>query len=330
MERFRRYYRRFRNLPDEHAPTDGNSTFSVPLIQWQVFGKWADAMQQLLGDDAEVVAEPVGPADQRIVHKVGRYMTWRVFRYMKLARELSIFTFRAILFGRSHAYRPWKRETYLTPAGERVAYDGPGFEALWPDDVIVPAEDARTIQDFSFVIRKFRITPQQLLEGERRGLYSGVKKHFERIVVEARQKRRDYEDGADQMKREKDEAEGVTYEGSLTDGGTLRVWEWYGRWRLPKKGRGSPDLNDFKGRELDETDLRVRYLPDLKLVISVDRLDELYPLMKNRRPFAECALIHDGSTGRRVSGNSWRASRTRRRRTTGCSLMRGRSPWGRW
>ena len=296
MQRFVRYYERIRNIPDPDAPVDGSSTFSVPMMQWQVFGKWADTMQQILGDDAEIVAEPIGPIDQRLQHKVGRYMTWRLFRAMKIARELAIWAFRAIVFGRAHAYRPWVLEKRTLPNGEQqVLYDGPKLEALWPDDIIVPAEDVRSIQEFSFVIRKFRARPQDLLDGERDGVYEGIAENFERIVQQAQVKRRDATADSDQLHRSKDAAESVTFESSLTYGDALPVYEWFGRWRLPKRLSRSPDLLDMKARELDETDLRVYYLPDLNLVIGVEKLEVLYPMMKNRRPFAECALIHDGS-----------------------------------
>ena len=80
-------------------------------------------------------------------------MSWLVFDAMRLPQQISIFDFRRILNGRSHAYTPWKRDTFWVPTVdgkelEDVAYEGPGFEPLWPDDFIVPAEDVTTSSSF--------------------------------------------------------------------------------------------------------------------------------------------------------------------------------------
>lgn len=304
MERFRGYYQRWRNRVD--APEAGDedaSNFAVPVTQWNVFIKWAKTMQSLLGDDAEIIAQPTGPADQRLVHKVGRFATSRYLHQIDSAiTKYATFTFRAILFGRSFAYRPWVRDAYEVPTpdggtAEEVWYEGPGFEPLWPDDVIVPAEDVASIQDFSFVIRKCHLTPQQLLDGEMEGRYFGIKDDFQNIVNFAEQKReRDTSLGADadQVKQEKDEAEGVLFDGSGSRRQSLLMLEWYGKWR-PLKGRADGAENDLTAREMRETEYVVRYLPDLNRVIGIERMIDLYPRMKHRRPFAEAALCHDGS-----------------------------------
>src|SRR6185295_3680017 len=77
MKRFRRYYQKFRNRVDPPAMGDEDeSNFSVPMVQWNVYAKWAQNLQALLGDDAEIVAAAVGPSDEKIVRKIGSYMTW--------------------------------------------------------------------------------------------------------------------------------------------------------------------------------------------------------------------------------------------------------------
>lgn len=303
MQRFRDYYRRWRNrVEPPRAGEEDVANFQVPVTQWNVFIKWAKTMQSLLGDDAEIVAQPTGPADQKLVHKVGRFATARYLHQIDCAiTKYATFTFRAILFGRSFAYRPWVRDTYevLQPDGtvrEEVWYEGPGFYPLWPDDLIVPAEDVDNIQEFSFVIRKCYLTPQQLLDGERDGRYFGIADDFQNIVNFGAQKReRDTEHAqADEVKAEKDEAEGVLFEGSESRRQALLVLEWYGRWRPLKKGKDGAE-NDLSAREMGEVEYVVRYLPDLNKVIGIERLVDLYPRMKNRRPFAELALCHDGS-----------------------------------
>lgn len=296
MDRFRDYYRRWRNRVE--APPAGEedrSNFQVPMIQWQTFGAWGQMMQMLLGDDAEIIAQPTGPADQKIVGKVGRYATARYIRQMDNAiSRYALFTFRAILFGRSIAYRPWVRDTFEVEGQEQVWYEGPGFFPLWPDDVIVPAEDVESIHDFSFVVRKYRVTPQELLDGEEDKRYFGIEKNFQEFVDAARDAREREVEG-DELKDEKDLSEGVTYDGSQAKRGSLLCIEWHGRWRMPKGTDGLSEEN-LARRHKHQTDLVVRVIPDMAWrVVGIDSLAELYPKMKRRRPFADLALVKDGS-----------------------------------
>src|SRR6185369_10029569 len=142
MERFRRYYQLWRNRVDPPARGEEQaSNFSVPLIQWQVMGKLATEMSSILGSDAAIIAKPTGPSDQRNVHKIGRFMTWRMFQSMRITNPLIVFDFRKVLFGRSFAYSPWRRDTFFVKDPEsgaistQVDYEGPGFEPLWPDEL---------------------------------------------------------------------------------------------------------------------------------------------------------------------------------------------------
>lgn len=283
MERFRRYYQLWRNRVDPPLPGDEKKpNYQVPLLQWHVFTKWATMLDQLLGDDAEIIAVPVGPSDHRMVKKVERFMQWRVFNDMKILKSLATFTFRMILFCRSIAYSPWLRETYQTPEGEQVWYEGPGFKPCWPGEIVVPAEDACTIHDFSFVIRRVWLTPQQLLAGEREGRYFDIRSNWEDIVNFSTyaQNREDQPD-----KEEADEAQGVTFDGSLVGKGTIEVHEWFGKYRPVKGAKPS----------FDEHELVCRFLPDLNMLIGVDNLMDLYPQQRHRRPFVEGSLIEDGS-----------------------------------
>jgi hypothetical protein len=298
MRRFQRYYMRWRNRTElPYAGEEERPNFRVPITQWQVYAKLAKEMQALFGDDAEVIAKPTGPEDQRIVRKIGRFQTWRVFDSMKIVNPATTFNFRKILFGRAHAYAPYTRDVYRVPTidggwHEEVYYEGPGFDPLWPDDVIVPAEDARTLQDFSFFIHKTRATPDELLRGDGT-IYSGVREHFQKIVTYAKD-RRNRDSESERVKQEKDLAEGVLYEGNLSAGSSLVVHNWYGRWRR-LKGRRDAREDNLQGRDLFESELVIRYLPDLNLIVGVQDLAEMYPRMKHRRPFVEGSLMKDGS-----------------------------------
>lgn len=299
MRRFVRYYRRWRSLSDEAAlGEEDNPNFTVPLTQWQVYSKWAKEHDALFGADADVQAKPVGPADQADASKASRFMTWGMFSHIKVQNPASIFNFRKILFGRSIAYAPWRRETYWVPLqgggeAEEVAYEGPAFEPLWPDDFIVPAEDVQTLHEFSHVIRRYRATPAQLLDGEEAGIYQGISADFETFCRFATDRRhRDLE--GEEVKRQKDQAEGVTYEGSQSGGNAIIVLEWYGKWRMLASRRDAA-ADNYSARERRETELVVRYAPELGRVIGVQRLDEMYPRMRQRRPFVEASLVKDGS-----------------------------------
>lgn len=299
MRRFTRYYRRWRGRTEQSAFGDeAKSNFNVPLTQWQVFIKWAKEHAALFGEDADIQSIPTGPADQRITRKVSRFMVWLAFSLIKIQNPAAIFDFRKILFGRAHAYAPWTRETYDVPlidgtTGEELAYEGPLFDPLWPDDLVVPAEDVKNIHQFSWVVRKYRATPDELLRGEEQGRYQNIDRNWELIATHASHRRqRDFE--SEQIKREKDLAEGVVYEGNLSAGNTLVVWEWYGKWRR-LKGRRDARADNLAGRERYESELVVRYLPDLHIVVGVQDLAEMYPRKVNRRPFVEASLVKDGS-----------------------------------
>jgi hypothetical protein len=293
MERFRRYYQKWRNRVDPpNAGDEDASNFSVPLTQWHVYAKWAQSAQALFGDDAEIIARPVGPSDQRTVAKVARYMNWRVFDSMNLVNPFLEFQFRKILFGRAHAYRPWVIDEYETDRGIETWYEGPGFYPLAPDDLIVPAEDARTIHDFSFVIRKYWTTPDEMLRRDGT-LYQGVKERFQQIVNFAQDRRRREWIG-DETKRETDEAEGVSREMPMSAGESILVHEWYGRWRR-LAGQDDGDEHDIAKRQMLRSELVVRYLPDLRIVVGVQDLKDLYPRQRFKRPFVESSMVKDGT-----------------------------------
>ncbi len=294
MALWRDYYRRWRAKVD--VPMQGEEAASnvpVPYICWNIFTKWSKEMDALFGDDAEIVAVPVGPSDFRKDKKISRYMTWRVFNSMKLTSKFCEFVLRKLVFGRSFAFSPWKRETFEARGQEIVDYEGPDFDPLWPDDIIVPAEEVKTLHDFSFVIRRYRVTPDQLLKGEEEGRYQGIKANWDKIVTLAQHgQQRDFE--GETIKREKDDSEGVTMQRPLSSGEWLTIYEWYGRWRPLKKGQKDASEWDFKKREMKQREFKVSLLWDLWIVVSVQDLETLYPDVKHRRPFVESSMIKAG------------------------------------
>lgn len=298
MRRFTAAYRRFRGRTDPaYAGQGGEANFLVPVTQWAVYAKLAKETAAIFGEGADVIADPIGPSDREESTLVQAFLKWRVFSDMKIVLPATTFNFRKVVFGRSHALSTWDRRTYRVPLrdgneAEEVAYEGPGFRPLWPDDLVVPAEDAETIHDFSFAIVKDRVTPNDLLLGEESGKYQGIQKHFENIVNFANDRKQ--RDDGDTVKSEKDLAEGVLYEGNQSAGNVLRIWTWYGKWRM-LKGRADARLDNFKGRNKFESDLAVAYLPDLDLIVGAQDLAQMYPRKEKRRPLVEAAMAADGS-----------------------------------
>ena len=308
INRWREYFRRWLGSVD--LPNQGEeqaSNVPVPYVRWNIFTKWAKEMDALFGDDAEIVAVPVGASDYKRDAKISKYMTWRVFNSMKLLSPFCEFVVRKIIFGRSVAYSPWKRDTFevVDPkTGEEqtvIDYEGPDFLPLWPDDFIVPCEEVRSLHEFSYVIRRVRVTPDQLLQGEDEGRYQNIRKNWTQIINLAQHGiQREFE--GEEIKREKDEAEGLLYQRPLSSGEWLMILEWYGKWRplksgVGKKGGGSSkDASewDFDKREMRTREFKICYLWDLHLVIGIQDLAELYPTKKNRRPFVESSMIKDG------------------------------------
>jgi hypothetical protein len=295
MRRWREYYRRWRAAVDANpVGQETGSNLPVPMIRWNLFTKWAKEMDALFGDDAEIVAVPVGPSDYRKDKKISRYMTWRVFNSMKLLNPFCEFVLRKLIFGKSFAFSPWKRDTYEVAGNEVVDYEGPGFEPLWPDDIIVPAEEVKTIHEFSFVIRRVRVTPDDLLRGEREGRYQNIKKNWTTILNLAQHGTQRAFEG-EEVKKEKDIAEGVLYERPLSSGEWITVLEYYGKWRPLKSARRDGSEWDFDRREMRQREFVFRYLMDLNIVIGIQSLEDLYPTMKNRRPFVEASMCKDGT-----------------------------------
>lgn len=284
-------------IGDEDKPNH-----TVPLIQWQAFNKLARDVQALLGEDAEVTAKATGPSDRGQVEKIGRWMTSRLFDQMEVTNPLIEFEFRRILNGWSCAYRPWYRREFDTLENgvrTRVSdYEGPGFFPLEPDDIVVPPErGVLDIQDFSFVIRRVRVTVDDLQRGAGT-LYSedcATPEFVKEAIDWANTGFNDYTvPGQDPVRAERELSEGVEYDSYMMGRRSLWVWEWYGKWR-PLKTTEDGSENDLQRRELYEADWVVRFLPGMRKIIGCQDLLELYPKMRKRRPFVESTLIKDGT-----------------------------------
>lgn len=297
--KFERILRMWRGLNVTGGNPEDGPDFQVPMMKWVTFAQWARCMQALIGDDAEIIAQPRSPDGEKNAAKVGHYMTWRFFEYMQALGELAPFVFRAILLGRAHAEVIYDHEYYLErgPDGKdtkKLCYDGPRMRALWPSQLILPAQDnVQTVSDFAWKIRRNRFTPQHLLNGEREGRYRGIKDNYALIVGQSGQ-RQDRDIMWDEDRKVSDQAEGVDHavlQGNHTD---LEVWQWYGKWRLPKGSRDAA-VDNYDWRQAEESDLLVTYLPRPGIVVGIEDLRDIYPRMKKRDPFVDMAMVKDGS-----------------------------------
>jgi hypothetical protein len=289
---------------DPPAPGDEDKPNSVvPLLQWQTFNKLARDVQALIGEEAEITARATGPSDRGQVAKIGRWMTSRVFDQMEMLNPLIEFEFRRILNGWSCAYRPWYRREFdtLDENGQRKRvsdYEGPGFFPCEPDDIVVPPErGVQCIQDFSFVIRRVRVTVDDLQRGAGT-LYSddcATPEFVKEAIDWAQTGYNDYTVvGQDPVRQERELSEGVDYDSYMMGRRSLWMWEWYGKWR-PLKGKQEGSENDLERREIFESDWVVRFIPGMRKIVGCQDLLELYPKMRKRRPFSESTLIKDGT-----------------------------------
>lgn len=289
ITRFRRFWSMWRmerekkRVGEEHV-----TTFRPPVLNWATAAKHAQLVGAILGEDAECSVQPRGATDQRDSFAVKDYLDYLVFEEMDIDDPMMEIVHRTILNGRSHAFIEFVEENVT----QRHVYRGSRLVGLDPDDFIVPAERVNSLQEFSWVCHREYPTAQDLLDGERKGKFYGVTENWQRIMNLADEAggRADLATGTQDVK---DRSEGVQKQYALSNRGRLEVLNWYGRYRAPKK-QGAR-LVDWADREMDEVDVVIRMIPKLKLIIGIQKLDDIYRDMTLKRPFADFGLSRDGS-----------------------------------
>lgn len=305
-ERFAGYMQRWENRVD--PPEKGNEdkpNHTVPLVQWSCFNKLARSLQALLGDDADITAHATGPSDKGEVAKIGAYMRSRLFDQMEIVDPLIVHLFQVILYGRGIYYRPWVRKEFdVIEGGKRSRqcyYEGPDFIPCHPDDIVVPAErGVASIQDFSWTIRRVRYTVDDLQRGDGTLFQGTSKPEFVEEAIRWAQQSGAANDwtlvGQDPVRAEQEMSDNVAYDAWTSGRRSIWVWEWFGKWRPLKKQKGADGEQDDLNRRLPfEADWVVRYIPGMKKIVGVQDLLELYPKMRNRRPFGDGSLVKDGT-----------------------------------
>lgn len=303
QEKFARNYEAMRRRVGQPG---SKSNFSVPLIKWQVLALLAKVVDGLFGDDAEISSMAVEPNDLENAEAVGNYLTWLLFNAMDSKEPLTVGALRAILNGRSHFFVPYVRQEYDTPDSIECDYEGPKLCSLNPDDLVVPGEDAHCVDDFTWVLRKYWTTPDEIVALAGKIYFDEWAKpeKFRKLyeIAQDKTRREIWAYGGDETKTEQDRAESVERNWNHSAGEGILVWEWYGKYRLPKRTRAGNfrdggDLDDFTNREIRTTDIVVRCFPQLDKhgIAGIQSLVEMYPKMRKRRPFGEITLNRDGS-----------------------------------
>jgi len=215
---------------------------------------------------------------------------------------------------------------------KRVKYQSsPMIYPLGNDEIMLPAdvEGCDTVQDARWVMRRYKTTPTEMLQresvpgepqNEEGDWYQGISENFEKIVRLGRDGINRYQmSNEDQSKVVADRDEGVMRDMSSSVREYVIVEEHYIRWRMevgaPPEEETDEDteleisadtpadaaqpagtFKDEQGvvREMLETDLVVRYVRDLHLIVGIQRLAELYPDTPNKRPILEMSLLNDG------------------------------------
>lgn len=285
--RFKDYARKWRSLLD-HAIMSGDtqhSNFQVPFTTSQIMAKLSREYTAIFGKDAEITAAPVGPADHRIVHKVARFMNWRVLESMRMRLPACEFLVNKILYGRAHAYLGWEVDEYdvLDPqTGElrkEVWKEGPSFSPIRPGELIFPSfQWARTLHEFPWLIHRRFPNWEDLLAEERRGFLYDITKDREKIQQQIALGP-DQSEEHDDITEEFERAEGVTYN-SLEPVKVLEMWDYYTRMDI---GRGITE------------DVVIKVIPSMRAIYGIVPLLDVYPTKRYRRPFVEAAMVRDGT-----------------------------------
>jgi hypothetical protein len=284
IQRFEEYYRKFRGL--RRPPAFGEEeepAFEVPAIQWMTYATWSRLVMAIAGPNAKIIVKPRGPADQKLVRKLECYMKWLVFEHMKAHIPLWRMFFQTALYGRSHGYLMWTTKTIDTPEGEQEIYAGPELVPLSPDQIILPAGDYASVQEAPWVIRRYWLMPQDLIDGEEQGRFEGITENLD-LIINASKGIIDRSETP--MLAAKDEAESAFPTSTSYTEQPLEVIEWYGKVR-EGEAEGKPGKHQI--------DVVVRYLRKVNLIIGVYDVKELFGKMSRRRPIVSFSMARDDS-----------------------------------
>lgn len=311
----RRWYRMWRNAMGPNGfPEEERSNFSIPLATWAIKAKIAKELDILLGEESEIVVNPVGPTDVDRVEKVRRWMNWRIKNSLKLYKKLYIHILQKNIFGTSIAFLPWctktrkvkNLETVQVPTQmvdqmmglpyivdvptvqevekDVVYFDGPDLQIENLEDWIVPAKVTNILE--SHFQRRLYLTIDELLDLRDQGKLDGA------ILADSLDDlRRLAEEGTSNpanelnnaVTQEKDDQKGTP---SVPQGAInkLVVNNWFGKFRMNVGDDGS-------GGDERSTDVVAFWQKDKKLLLGVCRLVDIFP--NGRIPFIVSQCVMD-------------------------------------
>lgn len=159
LQRWYKLWRVARNMngfPEEEKPA-----FNIPLVLWQILAKLAKELDALLGDESEIIVNPIGPSDTKRAQKVTRWMNWRVKNSLKLFKKLYVYLLQKSVMGTTigHIYWKTKKRTVksieIQPVPYIVTDPMTGMEMLDPmtgqpimDMRLEPIEVEKEVIDF--------------------------------------------------------------------------------------------------------------------------------------------------------------------------------------
>jgi hypothetical protein len=301
VERYKRIYSAFRRIAEGVEPGDADKAqVRVPLITWSTFDQAAKEFHAMYGEGARIIGEPANAETQSKSAKLaGAFLSGLVMGEMRIIKPLFEFLLYRDLFGRAYAHRCWKRveDVWINEQGQeetKVWYDGPGFETLWPGDVIYPVKrGAKSVQDHGWAAIRRTCTVSEAIRRQQRGEWHGVIENLNDFHnLAGRYDSLDWT--PDEMRSIKEEADGVQPDSRQRTGGEFVYYELYCERSLPlpeflEKDEPVVDT-DYQRRELLPRRLAVSWVPGLRRIVGCHDLVQMYPRMRNRIPIWESAV----------------------------------------
>lgn len=303
------------------APDQDASNFHIPLVQWQKSNKMAKELGALFGEEAEVIATPVGKEDVKNKDKVKRWMTYRL-RTLGLYKKYYDYLDLKNDFGTTIAHIPYKTKKRLVKKAIRNESENfqagpevnglatqipvPQTEVTFEDQEIIEFEGLdfipENIEDWAVpkgtpdlkeldhFTRRLRLSVDEILDLMDEGKIDSqilTEKVEEKLRKLAEEGSIDSGPGPDPGKRVREEKKAQAgQKGDTAGDGKLTVLNWFGKFRTGRDG----------DKKREQHFLVAFFQQDLHLILGAARLVDIFP--DGRLPFLK-------SDGIRRSKSFW-------------------------
>ena len=296
MAAMSRWYKLWRNGMDMNGfPEEERSNFSIPLIPWTIKAKVAKELDVLLGEESEIVVNPVGQSDVARADKVQKWLNWRVKTSLKLFKKLYVHLLQKYIFGVSIAFVPWVTRTRTVKRPQvqlqmQEMTDSSGLSMMVPVPAMVMVDEEvvdfdgpeviiENLEDWFFDVttsdilsgdfcRRLWITIDDLLdlrdEGKLDAAYVAEKLEDLRRLAES-----STSTPIDDVTDEKATQSGTPAQ-PTTPTGKFILQNWFVKFRLNT-------LEDGSGGDERATPLVAFYQPERKCLLGVCRLVDIFP-----------------------------------------------------